>query len=104
MPSELTPPEFVEKWKRVELSERAASQEHFIDLCNLLGQPTPASHDATGSEYTFEKTVPVLGPASRGSKGQSGSVDAWWRGKFGWEYKRKDKYKDFKDAYRQLCQ
>ncbi|MCH8965019.1 MAG: class I SAM-dependent DNA methyltransferase, partial [Planctomycetes bacterium] len=104
MPSELTPPEFVEKWKRVELSERAASQEHFIDLCNLLGQPTPASHDATGSEYTFEKTVPVLGPASRGSKGESGSVDAWWRGKFGWEYKRKDKYKDFKDAYRQLCQ
>jgi hypothetical protein len=41
---------FVEKWSGVELSERAASHEHFIDLCNLLDQPTPASADATGEE------------------------------------------------------
>ncbi|HEY2584257.1 MAG TPA: hypothetical protein VGI81_00675 [Tepidisphaeraceae bacterium] len=33
---------FVEKWSAADLSERAASQEHFIDLCRLLGQPTPA--------------------------------------------------------------
>jgi hypothetical protein len=32
---------FVAKWSQVELSERAASQEHFLDLCRLLGQPTP---------------------------------------------------------------
>ncbi len=34
MPCGPTPPEFVEKWKPIELCERAPSQEHFIDLCN----------------------------------------------------------------------
>jgi hypothetical protein len=29
---------FVEKWSASELSERAASHEHFIDLCRLIGQ------------------------------------------------------------------
>jgi len=100
----MTPTEFIAKWSRVDLPERAASQEHFIDLCRLLGQPTPAEHDATGAEYTFEKGVAVTGPASRGSQGASGFADVWWRGKFGWEYKRKGKYKDLIEAYRQLCQ
>jgi hypothetical protein len=36
----MTPARFIAKWSRSELSERAASQEHFIDLCRLLGQPT----------------------------------------------------------------
>lgn len=67
---QLTPIEFVAKWSRVELSERAASQEHFIDLCRMLGQPTPAEHDATGAEYTFEKGVAVTGTASAGSQGE----------------------------------
>ena len=102
--SSLTFAQFIEKWKPVTLPERAASHEHFLDLCHVLGQPTPAAHDATGAEYTFEKAVPVLGPASKGSKGESGYVDAWWRGKFGWEYKRKGKYKNLDEAYRQLCQ
>ena len=100
----MTPAQFIAKWQRVTLPERAASQEHFIDLCRLLGQPTPAEHDATGAEYTFEKGVSVTAGASRGSKGDSGYADVWWRGKFGWEYKRKGKYKDLADAYRQLCQ
>lgn len=102
--SRLTPQEFIRKWSRTSLPERAASQEHFLDLCRLLGQATPAEHDATGAEYTFEKSVPVLAPASKGSKGERGFVDAWWRGKFAWEYKRKDKYDSFDEAYRQLCQ
>lgn len=34
----MTPTQFVEKWKPVDLAKRAASQEHFIDLCRLLGQ------------------------------------------------------------------
>ncbi len=101
---EMTPPKFIAKWSPVTLSERAASQEHFIDLCRLLGQPTPAEHDATGAEYTFDKGVKVTAPASKGSKGESGFADVWWRGKFGWEYKRKDKHKDLNEAYRQLCQ
>jgi len=93
MPQPLTPAQFVAKWKPVELSERAASQEHFIDLCRLLGQPTPAEHDATGAEYTFEN----------GAAGDRGFADVWRRGKFGWEYRRRGKYRDLAEAYRQLC-
>ena len=67
MTSGLTPAQFISKWSRTTLSERAASQEHFLDVCRLLGQPTPAEHDATGAEYTFEKGVRELtGPASAG--------------------------------------
>ncbi len=38
MADTMTPIQFVQKWARAELSERAASQEHFIDLCRMLGQ------------------------------------------------------------------
>ncbi|MCA9312601.1 MAG: hypothetical protein KDA21_15410, partial [Phycisphaerales bacterium] len=99
----MNPVQFISKWTRATLSERAASQEHFIDLCRLLGQPTPAEHDATGAEYTFEKGVVVTGGASKGAAGDRGFADVWWAGKFGWEYKRKGKYKDLAEAYRQLC-
>ena len=95
---------FVEKWSRSELSERAASHEHFLDLCRLLDQPTPASADSTGADYTFEKPVKVVGVASKGSKGEHGFVDVWKRGFFAWEYKRKDKYKSLDEAYRQIYQ
>ncbi|MEE9294590.1 MAG: DNA methyltransferase [Phycisphaerae bacterium] len=105
MSIQLTPAQFVAKWSKVRLPERAASQEHFIDLCRMLGQPTPAEHDATGAEYTFEKGVPVTGPASKGSRGERGFADVWWKGKFAWEYKRKGKkHADLIEAYRQLCQ
>jgi len=100
----MTPSQFIAKWTPVKLSEASSRQEHFLDLCRLLGQPTPAEKDAVGAEYTFEKSVAVSGPASRGSKGERGFVDVWWRGKFGWEYKRKDKHKKLEDAYRQLNQ
>ena len=76
-----TPAEFVAKWLPVKLAERAASHEHFLDLCYILGQPTPAEHDKTGAEYTFEKGVSVVGPASKGSKGRRGWADVWWRGR-----------------------
>jgi hypothetical protein len=102
--SETQAQRFVEKWSSAELSERAASQEHFIDLCRLIGQPTPAEADSTGDDYTFEKSVKVVGIASKGSKGEFGFVDVWKRGCFGWEYKRKDKYKSLEEAYRQLYQ
>jgi hypothetical protein len=95
---------FVDKWQGVELSERAASQEHFIDLCSLVRQPTPAQADPTGEDYCFEKPVKVTLAASKGSKGEGGFVDVWKRGCFAWEYKRKDKYKNLDEAYRQLYQ
>src|SRR5215203_5751859 len=95
---------FVEKWAGVELSERAASQEHFLDLCRLIGHPTPAQADPTGVDFTFEKSVKVTASASKGSKGEGGFVDVWKRGHFAWEYKQKGKYKDLDEAYRQLYQ
>jgi len=86
----MTADQFVEKCSGVELSERAASHEHFIDLCRLIGQPTPAEADPTGQEYCFEKSVKVVGSASTGSQSDSGFVDVWKMGCFAWEYKRKD--------------
>jgi hypothetical protein len=37
----ITPAEFAVKWMGSTATERAAAQEHFIDLCRLLGVPTP---------------------------------------------------------------
>ena len=51
----LSLPEFVERWKASTLSERAAAQSHFIDLCEVLEQPHPAAADQTGESFTFEK-------------------------------------------------
>ncbi len=97
-------PTFIAKWSKAKLSERAASQEHFIDLCRLLGVQTPAEVDPVGDTFTFEKGVKVAGPASSGSKGAHGWADVWYKGRFAWEYKRKDKYRNLEEAYRQLQQ
>src|SRR5690242_10145137 len=43
--------QFVEKWSRAELTERAASHEHFVNLSRLLGQPTVGSANANGKDY-----------------------------------------------------
>ena len=51
----MTPDEFIAKWQGVTLKERSAAQEHFIDLCRLLGEPTPAEVDPTGTLFCFEK-------------------------------------------------
>jgi hypothetical protein len=49
--------EFVNRWKINALSERGGAQSHFIDLCDMLGEPHPAASDPTGERYTFEKPV-----------------------------------------------
>jgi type II restriction/modification system DNA methylase subunit YeeA len=85
--------EFVTRWKASTLTERAAAQSHFIDLCEVLHQPHPAAADQTGDSYTFEKHVSL-------TKGGKGFADVWKRGHFGWEYK--GKHKDLKAAYLQL--
>ena len=41
----LTPQEFVSKWKRVTACEKQTYQEHFIDLCHLVGHQTPNDYD-----------------------------------------------------------
>ena len=43
----MTPQEFVDKWRDVVLKERSFYQEHFIDLCHLVGHQTPAAFDPT---------------------------------------------------------
>ena len=53
----LTPREFAQKWGDNATKEKAASQEHFIDLCRMLGEPTPNEADPTGQTYAFEKAV-----------------------------------------------
>jgi len=42
----MTPQEFVSKWKGVELSERSAAQQHFLDLCDLFEHLKPAAVDS----------------------------------------------------------
>jgi hypothetical protein len=54
----MTPAEFKKKWARYSGKETSAYQEHFNDLCALLGQPTPALADPTGTEsFCFQKRV-----------------------------------------------
>jgi hypothetical protein len=89
----LSPAEFVTRWKASTLTERAAAQSHFIDLCEVLHQPHPAAADQTGDAYTFEKHVST-------AEGGKGFADVWKRGYFAWEYK--GKHKDLKAAYLQL--
>ena len=85
--------EFVAKWKKVELKERSAAQEHFLDLCRMLGHPTPAEADPTGETFCFEKGAEKHG-------GGDGFADVWKKDFFGWEYK--GKHKDLSAAYDQL--
>lgn len=49
--------EFAEKWRALapRTTERAAYQEHWRDLCLLLGKPTPSS-DPTGQDYNNRKS------------------------------------------------
>lgn len=100
----MTPQDFIRKWSASNLSEGSGSQQHFLDLCELLGQPKPAAYDSDAAEYAFEKAVDTTGPASKGSKGARGFADVWWKDKFGWEYKRRGKHASLDDAHRQLKQ
>ena len=85
--------EFIAKWKKADLKESSAAQEHFLDLCRCLGHPTPADADPTGETFCFEK-----GASKQG--GGEGFADVWKKGFFGWEYK--GKHKDLGAAYDQL--
>jgi len=89
----MTPEAFINKWSASTLKERSSSQEHFIDLCHLLEEPTPAEADPDGSWYAFEK-----GTAKAG--GGNGWADVWKQGCFAWEYKGKGK--DLQAAFKQL--
>jgi len=53
----LTVAEFVIRWKTHDQSEEAGAKPHFLDLCDLLGQPHPAAADSAGENYAFEKRI-----------------------------------------------
>jgi len=91
----LTASEFAGKWSGSTATERAASQEHFIDLCRMLDVPTPNEADPRGDWYAFEK-------GAEKTAGGDGFADVWKSGHFAWEYK--GKRKDLKAAYQQLLQ
>src|SRR5208282_4248837 len=104
----MTAAEFKKKWGRSKAKETASYQEHFIDLCRLLEQPTPNEADSSGSDFfCFQKRVvkdaelfelhetpDVSEPTERGF------ADVWKKSCFAWEYKGKKKNLD--EAYRQL--
>jgi hypothetical protein len=89
--------DFVAKWgpggPSYELSERAGAQAHFIDLCQLLGVPTPGDV----ARYCFERGVNRTGS---GTDRRNGFADVWLKGCFAWEYKAPGKSLD--GALRQL--
>lgn len=76
----MTPQEFIKKWgpsgPACELNERAGAQPHFMDLCQVLGVPTPGDAE----NYCFERGVSKTGSGK-------GYADVWMRSHFGWEYK-----------------
>jgi type II restriction/modification system DNA methylase subunit YeeA len=91
----MTPQQFIDKWRNVDLKERTASHSHFLDLCTLLGIPDPVTADPKGEWFTFEKG------ASK-STGGEGWADVWRKDCFAWEYK--GKRKDLDKAFDQLRQ
>jgi type I restriction-modification system DNA methylase subunit len=93
----LAPEKFIERWQHATLSERASYQQHFGDVCHLIGAQTPIEADPTGEQYTFEYGL-------KKTDGRQGYADVFYRGYFAIEYKQRGKYNDLAAAYRQLQQ
>ena len=91
----MTPHEFIAKWRASTLTERSASHQHFLDLCELLDEPKPAADDPFGATYCFER-------GTRKDSGGAGWADVWKRHHFAWEYK--GKRSDLDAAFDQLRQ
>ena len=74
----MTPYEFIGKWRASALKERSAAQEHFIDLCRLLGEPTPAEADLVC--YWFEKAgQQIASGKARRAGPRCDEFDPGWR-------------------------
>jgi len=86
---------FIAKWSESKLGERQGYQQHFLDICDLLGHPEPAEVDSEGAWFCFE-----YGASKQG--GGEGWADVYKKDYFGWEYK--GKHKDLDAAYRQLLE
>lgn len=93
MPPIITPQEFVAKWRGDTRKERSVAQEHFIDLCRLVGHDTPG--ETRDGSLAFEAGVDK-------QKGGQGWADVWKKGAFAWEYK--GPHADLAKAYQQIQQ
>jgi len=91
----LTPQAFVQTWRAATGNERQLYQQHFLDLCRLVGHPTPSEDDPTGERFAFEVGAAKL-------DGSNGFADVYKRGHFAIEYK--GPHADLKRAYGQLQQ
>lgn len=91
----MTPQEFVAKWRNDTSTERQSYQQHFLDLCALVGHHTPAELDRDHNFFTFEY-------GATKQDGGNGFADVWFKGHFAVEYKRPDG--NLKKAYDQLLQ
>lgn len=60
----MSPEEFIAKWRDSTLTERSASQAHFLDLCELLEVPKPQE----GSAWM----QPLLLPKRRSTRPRAG--------------------------------
>src|ERR1035437_9715563 len=91
----MTAQDFIAKWSKVDLTGHAAAQQHFLDLCELVGHPKPAAADPAGVSFTFEK-------GATKQDGGDGWADVWKKDFFGWEYK--GRHKNLDAAYHQLLE
>ena len=107
----MTPAEFKTKWAKFSGKESAAYQEHFNDLCRMLGVPTPIEADPTGNDhFCFQKFVAKEAElfdsdavdGAQPAKPERGFADVWKKDGFGWEYK--GPRENLKKAYDQLLQ
>ena len=83
----MTARHFAERWSNAGFGERQGAQPFFIDLCAVVGHPTPAAYGEP-EKFTFEKSVP------------GGFADAYFEEHFGWEFKGQDAQLD--SAFDQL--
>jgi len=104
----MTASEFKTKWSRVQGKETSIYQEHFTDLCRLLGQQTPNEADPSGKDFfCFQKHATKDAEflnldTPDGEPAERGFADIWKKEHFGWEYKGKKKNLD--EAFKQLQQ
>jgi len=99
--------EFKKKWSRYQGKETSAYQEHFSDLCRVLGEKTPNEADPSGTDFfCYQKRVVKdaelfdIETPDASEPEERGFADVWKKGCFGWEYKGKKKNLDA--AYKQL--
>jgi hypothetical protein len=69
----MTAAHFVKKWSKIQLKERTSAQSHFNDICALVDHNPPLETDTDRPG------------------GEHGWADAWYKGRFVWEYKSPDK-------------